>query len=366
MKNNGKKVKIIVRSADEAVRLIKEKLGSKAKVLSVKQVEGEGLARFLKAPRLEVIAVLDDAASEASKDFKDSKSFPVVDNQEDKEFLTPHFSLRTRPQEKEGSLKKSIDSHLLQNGKLKLILSRLGLDEGLLNDLSFDENWEKWESMPLSKSIHLLGKSLMDRYNQSPKRDFFGKVALFGTPGSGVTTALCKLLSQAVFLRHESIEVLKFEAEGLNSDEALKVFCEVLGAPVHRDPIDRPHLNSQARLFIDVPGLPMLSKDWNKVKRNLDELGVDNRVLVINAAYEADLVYKLFQLGISMEATHVLFTHLDEVDNIFKLWRFFMRARLTPLGLSTGQSITSDFVNDPLPWLLERSFPNEVLKMSAC
>ena len=48
--------RFIVRSAEEAVTVLREQLGPRARVISVKQVEGKGLARFLRAPSLEVIA----------------------------------------------------------------------------------------------------------------------------------------------------------------------------------------------------------------------------------------------------------------------------------------------------------------------
>ena len=52
----GKKFRLTVKSAEEAVRVIREKLGEKARVLSVRQVGGEGLKKFISSPKLEVIA----------------------------------------------------------------------------------------------------------------------------------------------------------------------------------------------------------------------------------------------------------------------------------------------------------------------
>ena len=43
----GQKYKFIVKSAEEAASIIREKLGEMAQVISVRQVEGEGLAKFL-------------------------------------------------------------------------------------------------------------------------------------------------------------------------------------------------------------------------------------------------------------------------------------------------------------------------------
>jgi len=48
----GDQYRFVVRSADEAVRILRERLGEKARVVSVRQVEGPGLARFLRAPKL--------------------------------------------------------------------------------------------------------------------------------------------------------------------------------------------------------------------------------------------------------------------------------------------------------------------------
>ena len=52
----GATYKFIVRSADEAVRTIKERLGENAKVLSVRQVPTEGFTGLFAKPKLEVIA----------------------------------------------------------------------------------------------------------------------------------------------------------------------------------------------------------------------------------------------------------------------------------------------------------------------
>src|SRR3954470_23932525 len=57
----GSCFKFTVRSAEEAVSLIRERLGANARVLSVRSVEAKGLRKFFGAPRLEVIAQMDGA-----------------------------------------------------------------------------------------------------------------------------------------------------------------------------------------------------------------------------------------------------------------------------------------------------------------
>src|SRR5437867_11172298 len=58
--SNEARYKFVVSSAEEAVRVLRERLGEHARVVSVRQVEGAGLAKFLRAPKLEVIAEVVD------------------------------------------------------------------------------------------------------------------------------------------------------------------------------------------------------------------------------------------------------------------------------------------------------------------
>lgn len=357
---SGKKVRLIVRSADEAVRVIREQLGPGAQVVSVKQVEGEGLARFLRAPRLEVIAVMPDENASQGRALPSLKggipsasmrsAYEACVSEESASFNADRFS----------SLGGQAAAFPL-TGRLEDVLKRAGFDDGLLNDLFCNTDWNEWASLPLAQGVAAVGQGLIAGYKKQPAVALTGRVALFGTPGVGTTTALCKLLSQAVFWKGERVEVLKFEADAPNPDEALRVFCDVLGAPLHRDPVDIPHLDPEARLFIDIAGLPSTAKDWEGVKSRLAELKVETRILVANAAYEGPLLNQAYALANRLQATHVLFTHTDEVDRVLKLWRFLLRGKLSPLGLSHGQSVTGDFTADSLPWLLERTFPASLL-----
>ena len=63
--NAGKRFRLTVKSAEEAVRVIREKLGDNARVLSVRQIGGEGLKRFISSPKLEVIAEIPSENDES-------------------------------------------------------------------------------------------------------------------------------------------------------------------------------------------------------------------------------------------------------------------------------------------------------------
>src|SRR4051812_36335247 len=86
----GDQFRFVVRSAKEAVRILHERLGEKARVISVRQVEGAGLARFLRAPKLEVIAeVIDETEPAKSVEIEEIAGNVEVDLVENTHPETP-------------------------------------------------------------------------------------------------------------------------------------------------------------------------------------------------------------------------------------------------------------------------------------
>ena len=148
----GKRFKLIVRSAEEAVRVIREKLGENARVLSVKQVGGEGLKRFISSPKLEVIAEIPsqeqqteeaNALSDAPVDGeveavgavvqKESSVDPVIEREQGGQTPMPE------DQSKDGS-----------SGETARVLSKAGFDPALLSEIQSWTDWKKVSELPLA------------------------------------------------------------------------------------------------------------------------------------------------------------------------------------------------------------------------
>ena len=176
---------------------------------------------------------------------------------------------------------------------------------------------------------------------------------------------MCKFLANDVFLNQRIPHVLKLENGTPNPDDALRIFCEVLGVTLFRDSGDLPPENENSQLYLDFPGLSVAKEEeWDLMGRRLDELGVDTRALVINAAYDGAICKRLFELGEHARATHVVFTHFDELPNSTKLWPLVLGGGLTPLCICTGQNVTGDFTPNVLNQLMADTFPRQVLARS--
>ena len=331
--------RFVVSSAEEAVTVLRERLGENARVVSVRQVEGTGLARFLKAPKLEVIAekVVPGADAAPAPDGMNGNAgtneFPVV----------PVIA---------GAEAAPAGSPLAR------LLHAGGVSAQILARLRSHADWPALEAMPPGAALSRIGIILREQFRARPRQELGARIAFLGSPGAGTTSALCKWLATDVFVRQRGGVVLKLDLDRANPGDALGVFCDALGVACVRSAPDVPTLAPKQSLFIDVPGLlPGREEEAAELTTALGPLFTTARIMVINAAYETALIKRSYEFAGRAGCTHVVFTHLDELTHWGKLWDFLLGSHLTPLFLSTGPNIAGDFEENVFDAVLARTFP---------
>ncbi len=344
--------KFIVASAEEAVKVLRERLGENARVISVRQVEGAGLAKFLRAPKLEVIAQVcapEPVAEPPPAQLPEPPSHQPVAEPPARSPAQPEApDNRPVPQERRISSSNNV-ARILQSG---------GITETILARIRANEAWPKIARMPLRQALTEVAVLLRYEYQHLARQPVGNCVAFLGTAGAGKTTALCKRLAMDVFFKQRRAVVLKVDLDKANPSDGLAVFCDVLGVPMVRSAEDIPPLGDDETLYIDFPGVtPGHTEEIDATLHLLENTGAASRVLVVNAAYEIGLIKQAFAMGGSLAATHVVFTHLDELTHWGKLWEFILAPELTPLFLSSGQNIAGDFSESIFDAVLERTFP---------
>jgi flagellar biosynthesis protein FlhF len=359
----GKRFKLVVRSAEEAVRVIREKLGEDARVLSVKQVGGEGLKRFISSPKLEVIAEIPsqeqqteetNALSNAPTGAEPEGSGAVVQDEK------PAASAMQQKQS-EQTLTADDQGESGPPGETARILSKAGFDLALLSEIQSWTDWKKVNELPLADALKEITIGLSDRFRSTPLVPTTDKIALLGAPGVGKTTTLCKFLAHEVFMNKRTPHVLKVENGIPNPDDALRIFCEVVGVTLFREAGSLPEISESSPLYLDFPGLSLSHvDDWVETKETLDHLDVRTRVLVLNGAYDRQVLLKNISSGKHLGATHIAFTHFDELSNSTKLWPIILRSALSPLCICNGQNVTGDFTTSVLNQMISRTFPEEL------
>ncbi len=341
--------KFSVRSADEAVALIREKLGADARVLSVRSVAPKGFTKFFKAPRLEVIAQIDaptgsnSAVSDQSladlasaEDAEDSEGISAVSDEaaepprvDPSETIKPRFNIQHTPI------------------GLTDLLRRSGLTEMALTRLQSGANWREINQLPLHRALAETSRLLRERAEARPMRAPLSRAAFLGAAGVGRTTALCKWLSAEVFRRARVGHVVTIEFDRPNPLGPLPVFAEALGVPLAHFPCETQVAVPGGFVYFDLPSISTRRLADNAALAEwLDREQVTERVLVLNAAYDRAAMREAYAAGRALGATHLVFTHLDEVPQWGKLWDYLFDEELEPLFLATGPSLTGDCEED--------------------
>ena len=358
-KPESKRFRLVVKSAEEAVRLIKEKLGDNAKVVSVRQIGGEGLKRFISSPKLEVIAELSpresDTQESQSEESQLSKEIPELNNSNNE--------VRT------GSIDSGNDTLndnnpdqlVSENEEVSDLLLKTGFDKNLLSQIKSWANWSEINELSLADALKQITIGLSDRYKSNAEIPVTKSVALIGTPGSGKTTTLCKILANEVFINKKRPMVLKIENGVPNPDDSLRIFCEVIGVTLYREVNKLPQITDQTPLYVDLPGLSLGSvEDWSQTKDALDQSSIDSRILVINGAYDVKVLQRSVQTAKHLGITHLAITHFDELSNATKLWPLILNSGLTPFCVCNGQNVTGDFSRGVLNQMISKTFPEEI------
>ncbi|MEC8778804.1 MAG: hypothetical protein VXX28_07200 [Verrucomicrobiota bacterium] len=353
---SGKRFRLTVRSAEEAVRVIRDKLGDQARVLSVRQVGGEGLKRFISSPKLEVIA---EIPADDSGEISDTGLLEEAEVSEDLAVADKEGPSSNAPNlpEDSGLSDVSFDE---SNDKVRL-LRKAGFDLNLLGEIQSWSSWQEMKDKPLADVLKEITVGLSDRFRSTKLTPTTDKIALIGAPGVGKTTTLCKFLAHEVFMNKKIPFVLKVENGIPNPDDALRIFCEVIGVTLFREPEGMPQVSEESPLYLDFPGLSLSNlQDWVEAKQTLDAMQVDTRVLVVNGAYERDILLRSIRSAKHVGATHLAITHFDELSNSTKLWPVLLQEDLSPLCICNGQNVTGDFSTNVLNQLISRTFPEEL------
>jgi flagellar biosynthesis protein FlhF len=382
----GSTYKLVVRSADEAVRTIREQLGDQARVLSVRQLPLRGFTDLFTRPRLEVIAEVGTASSvpvsapgargeAAATQGQESLDGMAVEGAPRTRFIaqTP-VNLYARAANGTDGAESSAGGPALeaavraisapalrqdQAPQLPDLLRRSGFTPGLIGRLEGTENLADHTTKPLHHTLIDLGQALRGIALRRPTHPLPSRVAFLGTRGVGRTTVLGKLLSRRVQDGTGRGRVWQAEFGQPYPADGLSAYCQALGLKLEHVEFNAAEAApSEDFLFVDMPGLSAVRPAANRpLRRFLDAAAIPGRVLVLNAVYEQSALRSAYAAGRDMGATHLVLTHLDEMQHWGRLWDFLLDGDLTPLGLSTGPAMAGEFEDDAVTAVLRRTLP---------
>lgn len=342
--NPEETIRFVAKSASEAAEIVRRRLGPAGRVISVEQVSGSGLKRFISSPQLQIVAqrvsppvsVVGDVSSEKVGEIADVST------------SVASAAASVVPVESGDSTNRSrIDCASL--------LRRAGFSPSLMARLEGAERWREICALPAAQGLPE-AITWISQYRNRAKLDCeLGVVAFVGCAGAGKTTALCKYLAREVFVYGREVEVLQLEVDKPHLDTGLSIYCDILGVPCYDDPNE---LSGRCAVFVDVPGVSAQSTDEiERLVDALDAIGARDRVMVMNAAYELSVLEKHARVANQLGARYAAYTHLDELDDVSKLWSCILDPDRATLFFARGQSVAGDLIHDSFGHMIERTFP---------
>jgi flagellar biosynthesis protein FlhF len=239
---------------------------------------------------------------------------------------------------------------------LMALLKASRISELVLGKLVESPRWDDISKLPLHRALVEVGRELERQASTRWTGSALTRAAFFGPSGCGRTTALCKWVGQDVFRKARLGHVVTAEFSRPNPPGVLPVFCEALGVPVVRYPASTQPAIPGGFVYFDLPGMSIGPSEHNQALRDFFTTEkIEQRVLVLNAAYDHSVLRNAHAVGRDLGATHLVLTHLDEIPQWGKLWDYLLQGALEPLFFSTGPSLTGDCTEDVYDTLVRRT-----------
>lgn len=398
-----KEHRFVVQSVEEAVKRIRQELGAEAVVTRVNHLPPLPSGKNRGAARLEIFARLpsgeDGSAVSADTDQEDeteetvetsgdedqSESDGPSDQVEqaggDEELNPAEALLREEEISGEPMVQKVERSEHNEGGspapetrsrpaappraapasgavRLRQLLERGGLPPTVLARFEGDPVWNTIAQLPLHQAIPQTLRLLHRIFSEKQRRAGSNRTVFLGTPGTGKTTLLSKYVSRDVLTLERRPQVVRAELDGPNFAEGLQLQCELLRVPCFRSPEDLWDYGANEPVYWDLPGITLRGEtDFSAWSDWLDEQRIDTRIFVLHAGYEESLLKRSLQVATRLGATHLAFTHLDEVERWGKLWYFVMHPGFSISPSSRGADFNQGLIPDFWESLIQNSFP---------
>ncbi len=174
-------------------------------------------------------------------------------------------------------------------------------------------------------------------------------IALVGPTGVGKTTTIAKLAARAALIEHKSVAIITLDTYRIGGEEQMRIFADLIGVPLYlvADPAD---VSDQVRaladydlIFIDTAGrsprdVPAISA----LRRGLAQVDDLEIHLAVSASTPAATIDGIFARYQAMQIDRLLFTKLDEADNLEELVRAPARLAVPVSYVTTGQAVPED------------------------
>ena len=217
----------------------------------------------------------------------------------------------------------------------------------------------------LRAEIEALRKELSGRMNEKPRIEdalnapnlaspSTGRViALVGPTGVGKTTTIAKLAARAALIQGRRVAIVTLDTYRVGGEEQVRAFADLMGVPLHLvtepaelgaklDELRRNH----DRVFIDTAGHSPRDAASIKVLEQAFAKAAQAAAIEVHLTVPAGLpvstVESIFRRYRALSPARLLFTKLDEADDLGTIVHGPARLGIPVAYLATGQRVPED------------------------
>ena len=338
-------IKIIADTAQEALEQVQTQVGPDAVILNVRPVHADGVKRLWSKSRVEVLATAPEPPSAQTNVLQ---------------------LLTAKVQQLEGALQGTGPSQPIPPNVIQMmqnvggtqdapaapacvqVLLEMGLRLQHADVLTAQLQKHLGGTRPrnLIEEMEMAREVLVEQWHRFATRaEQPGLPArvLVGAPSVGKTTVLCKWVTQETFLRQRPARLWRLDGAQPNTAEFLSLHGEMMQVPVERVWTDSLDVPEDTLRFVDLPGVPTTEAAVEELAAHLKPLGPAEVQLVLNSAYDLELLLEQARVFSALPLAGLIFTHTDESDDWSKLWNVALAAELPVTFRSGGQAMPGGF-----------------------
>lgn len=174
-------------------------------------------------------------------------------------------------------------------------------------------------------------------------------VALVGPTGVGKTTTIAKLAARAALVEHKRVAIVTLDTYRVGGEEQIRTFADLMGVPLHlvTDPNELgaklADLGRMDQVYVDSPGHSPRDTSAIRILENaLAGAGEIEVHLTVPAGLPVLTVESILRRYRPLAPVRLLFTKLDEADDLATIVHGPARLGLPVSFLATGQRVPED------------------------
>jgi flagellar biosynthesis protein FlhF len=377
--------KFSANTSREAIRMLRDALGSDAVILSNRNVDG----------RVEILAMADNALGSIDASVNASELIPAAPKfppRVDKE-----LDADSRSEQAKYVLEKSL---AVSSGELADVMTEIrsmrGMLEAQLAEISWTNTQKRQpqkteilremlatgfsaslsryliEKLPEAELVSngidwiksILTNNLSTISNESEILEKGGVYALVGPTGVGKTTTTAKLAARCV-MRHGPAKLALITTDGyrIGGYEQLRIYGKILGVMVHsvKDEADLrialAELKNKHTVLIDTVGVSQRDKMVTEQVAMLSGTDIDvKRLLCLNATSTGETLSEVVRAYQGSGLAGCILTKLDEAATIGGALDIVIRQKLNIYYVASGQRVPEDLHVANKQYLVDRAF----------